>query len=303
MALGPTTHRMKADTSFARRPHWAWDIVLALGAAGCAMAFAASLHAFPPAPHQTLHGMVRDEQGNPLNLPKASVVLETPGGAAVTAAIRTTTDVDGNYEILAPMDSGVTGARYKPSAMFPAVAFRLKVRVGNVTYLPIEMSGVNGLVAEPGKTARVDLTLGEDADGDGIPDAWERTLLAATGKPGGLGAIRPNDDDDGDGISNLNEYLAGTYAFDPADGFVLQAKGVRDGRSELEFLGLRGRTYTVEASADMAGWKAVTFSLAGDAAGTPERDRYLADDVKPLRVRVGPGSAPEDRRFFRVKVH
>jgi hypothetical protein len=115
--------------------------------------------------------------------------------------------------------------------------------------------------------------------------------------------VKPHADDDGDGISNLNEYLAGTYAFDPGDGFVVTAKGVQEGRSELEFLGLRGRTYTVEASADMTGWRAVKFGVAGEAANTPERDRYMADDVKPVRVRVGPGTAGEDRRFFRVKVH
>jgi hypothetical protein len=76
--------------------------------------------------------------------------------------------------------------------MFPAVAFRLKVQAGSVTYLPIEMSGVNGLVAEPGKTARVDLTLGQDSDGDGLPDAWERTMLAALGRQGTIQDIKPD---------------------------------------------------------------------------------------------------------------
>ena len=38
---------------------------------------------------------------------------------------------------------------------------------------------------------------------------------------GTLANIRPGDDLDGDGISNYNEYLTGTYAFDPTDGFFL----------------------------------------------------------------------------------
>jgi len=262
-----------------------------------------STHAFPPAPHQTLFGVVRDEQGNPLALPKSSVVLEVPGSPAVTATVRNTTGVDGNYQLTVPMDSGLTAARYKPSALFPAAAFTLKVRIGTVNYVPIEMTGVNGLVAEPGKTARVDLTLGVDSDGDGLPDAWERMLLAAMGRNGTLKDVRPDADDDGDGISNLKEYLAGTYAFDPADGFVVTAKGVENGRSVLEFLALRGRTYTVEASADMSGWKPVGFAMPGDAANAAERTEFLADDVKPVQVRVAQGAAAEDRRFFRVKVH
>lgn len=263
----------------------------------------APTQAFPPAPHQTLFGVVRDEQGNPLALPKSSVVLEVPGSPAVTAAVRNTTGVDGNYQLTVPMDSGLTAARYKPSALFPAAAFTLKVRIGTVNYVPIEMTGVNGLVAEPGKTARVDLTLGVDSDGDGLPDAWERMLLAAMGRNGAPKDVRPDADDDGDGISNLREYLAGTYAFDPADGFVLTAKGVDNGRSVLEFLALRGRTYTVEASPDMSGWKPVGFVMSGDAANAAERTQYLADDVKPVQVRVAQGATAEDRRFFRVKVH
>ena len=262
-----------------------------------------STQAFPPAPHQTLFGVVRDEQGNPLALPKSSVVLEIPGSPAIAAIVRTTTGVDGNYQLTVPMDSGLTAARYKPSALFPAAAFTLKVRIGTVNYVPIEMTGVNGLVAEPGKTARVDLTLGVDSDGDGLPDAWERMLMAAMGRNGTLKDVRPDADDDGDGISNLKEYLAGTYAFDPADGFVVTAKGVDGGRSVLEFLALRGRTYTVEASPDMNGWKPVGFVMSGDAANASERSQYLADDVKPVQVRVATGATPEDRRFFRVKVH
>ena len=267
------------------------------------LALSSALHAFPPAPHQLLYGVVRDEQGNPLSLPNAVVVVDAAGAASVTAPVRTTTSVEGNYQVTVPLDSGLTASPYKPSALFPAAGFRLKVRIGNVNYVPIEMSGVKGLVAEPGKTARVDLTLGVDSDGDGLPDAWERTLLAALGRTGTLKDINPDGDDDGDGISNLKEYLAGTYAFDSADGFALTIQGVEQGRSVLEFLGLRGRTYTIEASGDMKTWKSVGFGLSGEAANAPERTQYLADDVKPVRVRVAPGASEEDRKFYRVMVY
>ena len=29
-------------------------------------------------------------------------------------------------------------------------------------------------LGKPSETTRLDLTLGEDSDGDGLPDAWER---------------------------------------------------------------------------------------------------------------------------------
>src|SRR5207249_3912345 len=50
--------------------------------------------------------------------------------------------------------------------------------------------------------------LTDDNDLDGLPDAWERLYFAGSTSPTGA------QDYDGDGVSNLNEYLEGT---NPAD--------------------------------------------------------------------------------------
>ncbi|MBN1676799.1 MAG: Ig-like domain-containing protein, partial [Kiritimatiellae bacterium] len=58
-------------------------------------------------------------------------------------------------------------------------------------------------------------TLNEDSDGDSLPDSWEQQIIAASG--GSLTSVwqvLPADDFDGDGVSNVAEYLAGT---DPTD--------------------------------------------------------------------------------------
>ncbi|MBN1674194.1 MAG: hypothetical protein JXR37_24305, partial [Kiritimatiellae bacterium] len=52
----------------------------------------------------------------------------------------------------------------------------------------------------------------EDADGDGLPDAWEAARLAGIPDPADRSATA---DPDGDGLSNLEEFIAGT---DPAAG-------------------------------------------------------------------------------------
>ena len=43
-----------------------------------------------------------------------------------------------------------------------------------------------------------------DGDGDGLPDAWEQALIAAAGGGKTLADIRPDGDEDGDGLPDLN---------------------------------------------------------------------------------------------------
>ena len=50
---------------------------------------------------------------------------------------------------------------------------------------------------------------GEDGDGDGLPDWWER-MNGAAGEGGDLADMAPEDDDDHDGLDNLAEYAAHT---------------------------------------------------------------------------------------------
>lgn len=50
-------------------------------------------------------------------------------------------------------------------------------------------------------------TAAEDLDGNGLPDDWERQNFGRTG-------VDPNDDPDGDGLTNMQEYLAGTHPRD-----------------------------------------------------------------------------------------
>lgn len=258
------------------------------------------LLAFPPAPHHLVHGLVRDEQGNPLDDPKAQVLLEVGGTTVSTTGVSSVADIEGNYRLAIPLDSGVTAQRYKATAQLPAVPFRMRVKIRNVSYVPIHMNGVSSLVTKAGGLSRVDLTLGEDSDGDGMPDAWERTLMAASGGTKTLADIRPGGDDDGDGMTNLAEYLAGTYAFDPEDGFTLAIRGVEAGRSQLEFTAIRGRTYTIESSNDMKSWSPVNFQVGTN----PEQAAYVATDVRPVRVSVGPAAdGGEVPRFFKVMVH
>lgn len=256
--------------------------------------------AFPPAPHHTLYGLVRDETGQPLSADQATVVLETATGVRLHTGLIPGLAPGINYRLRVPMDAGLTPDNYQPTALRPQAPFQIKVVIGDTVWLPIEMQGRFDQLGRPAQSTRLDLTLGEDLDGDGLPDAWERALIAMLGGGLGLDDIRPGDDADHDGLSNLQEYLAGTYAFDPEDGFRIKLIHPHDAAPYVEFLALRGRTYSLEGSVDLKSWAPVAIRLPGEEASTPARADYYATDVR--RVRAAVADPVEPWRFFRLMV-
>ncbi len=259
--------------------------------------------AYPPAPHHIIYGSVRDEMGDPIVVTNAEVILETLAGVQLKTQVCPNLAPGINYRLQVPMDAGLTADAYRPTALRPTVPFRMKVLIGQVSYLPMQMSGGYTNLGQPAQTTHLDLTLGEDLDGDGLPDAWERMLMAALGGGLTLQDIRPGDDADGDGLSNLQEYLAGTYAFDPSDGFELNIVGHNGANAVLEFMAIRGHSYTLQGSADLRTWMPIQFHIPGDAPDAPGRDCYQATDVRVLRVEaLPPEGLPAANLFFKAQV-
>jgi hypothetical protein len=254
--------------------------------------------AFPPAPDHVIYGMIRDEAGNPLSGSSVEVLLETDSGVQIKSSVFNGLEPGVNYRLTIPMDAGITSDLYKATALQPSVPFKIWARISGVRYLPIQMKADYAHLGEPGKSTHLDLSLGEDADGDGLPDAWERALISALGGKLTLADINPNDDADGDGLSNLQEYLAGTYAFDNQDGFTLKIAGTVGDNPVLEFLAIQGRTYRVMGSEDIKTWTEVAFRTAGTSdAAAPT---YYAADTRVLRVEaVNPGAKVQ---FFKLMV-
>ena len=165
---------------------------------------AGTLAAFPPDPHHTIKGAVRDQFGNPLTGEAANVILEPSSGATLSTPVRAGLQPGVNYRFEVPMDAGLAPGSYKRNALNPQAPFTLKVTIGNTIYLPLEMTGSLALLGEPGGLTVINLTLGVDSDGDGIPDAWEETLIQS-GVDASLVTIvdvEPDGDADRDGLSN-----------------------------------------------------------------------------------------------------
>lgn len=272
---------------------------LAVLAASTTAAFA-----FPPAPFHTIYGMVRDENGQTLRVDGSRVVFYKNGTEFLSDTIAETDQLDQNYQIRMRMDMLRSGTQsYSSQATSTGTPFTIGIVLHDVVYYPIEMSTPR-TVGKPGERIRLDLTLGVDSDGDGIPDAWEESQLYAGGHLPGengwdLSLIGRDGDFDGDGISNWLEYIAGTYATDPTD-FLSTRITARFPRSlRLSFYSIYGKTYSLESSTDLKTWSPVSLYLsnpdhdmdtANDDPETSNAPEYVTDAFSPDNPPAAQGS-------------
>ena len=254
--------------------------------------FVVPARAFPPAPHHTFFGLVKNQVGTPLGSGDATLVLSGPSGEVRRVPIDAGLAPGINYTLEVPLDARKTAQLYTPTAMAPSTPFTIRVLIGTTVYLPIQMQGQLQVMGASGESTRLDLTLGVDSDGDGLPDGWEQDVIDFDPNDGinELGDVRPGDDIDGDGMTNLAEYIAGTYAFDRLDGLKLEVKEVVEGVARLEFVTITGRTYRLSTSLDGATWSDQPFSPR--AATEQSAAFHRADSVTVLQAYVPLGTNP-----------
>ena len=256
--------------------------------------------AFPPAPHHEIYGVVRDEYGTPLPAGEARILLETPSGVRLDGGVAGALGPAVNYRLKVPMDAGLTADLYQKKALLKSAPFRMYVVVGGVTNVPIEMKGDFARLGQPGQSTRIDLTLGTDANGDGIPDAWELAYLSSTGSGSELGELQAGSDLGGTGRTLLDEYRLGAYPFNPGSTLAVRVSGMTEEGPTLEFETMTGRSYTLLGSSDLRRWEVVNFRLPGEGAGGAVHSFLWAPSIQTVQVRpvAGPeGTAPQ---FFRL---
>lgn len=261
----------------------------------------ATAHAFPPAPDHILFGTVRDQIGNPIDFNGAEIHLETAAGASLTTPVVPQLEPGMNYRLSIPMDAGLTADKYQPTALLPAAPFKLSVRVGGATYLPMEMAGNLARIGLPGGRTRLDLTLGVDADGNGLPDAWEKSVAAQLGRAWQPGQIRPNDVYPGSGMTYRAVYLAGTYSVAPTEGFAIQISRDDAGKPRLAFTAVKGRSYTLQAAERLGEWKTVPLRLLSSGPDDPTQEEYQATETRRTEIAVPPVDGPATL-FYRLLV-
>jgi hypothetical protein len=234
--------------------------------------------AIPQAPVVT-YGIVRDEYGSPLGSAEGAELLlvkdSAPNGTVYARTVVGESAYPGqNYRLSLEIDSEGPSRSY---AVVSGTQMRITCQIDgeaqSLTPSPTFATPENGTAQ------RLDFSLGDDADGDGLPDVWEAWVLLGDGRAcdaAAIAAFKPGDDADGDGMANGQEYLAGTDPFLATDLLMITSYRKLPGTSrvEIKFTTTYDRIYRIVKTDSLSSpvWSPVATTRKED--GEPAYETY-----------------------------
>ncbi len=230
-------------------------------------------------------------------------VAKSDGTLLATSAITNIEDSVNNYRLLIPMASQSTA-----NAAAYGDALKVTVTYGGRVYTALESFTLTE-VGLPGQAHVHNLVLCTDANNNGIADEYEEVMgLLLQEVAGNTNAsFDPAADYDNDGVSNYDEYLAGTYPFSADDKFTITAFEPHPDDPDLiaiTFLVARAKTYQLYSSeelADASGWGIADFREI--PYGTSSQAYHAGlDDPLTKTIYVPKSKASTLSQFFHIKV-
>lgn len=218
-------------------------------------------------PSVIVHGQIRDAFG--VRLKSGADVSCFLGTNEVARSVVGAYPEGENYRLFLDVGDPLTAA---PGGVKPGDTVQIRVKMGGA-FQPL-IGPASFAAPGDGVPRRADFIIGTDSDGDGLPDAWEQMVIANSGGVAtNLAGVGPGRDLDGDGMSDDQEFLYGSFAFLPGDALEFdRMKRGRD-RSSFTFLSVAGAVYRVESSPTLGApsWSSAAVALAeNDALSTTE---------------------------------
>lgn len=251
-----------------------------------------------PEPDLVWYGRVlASSGGNVVRLTTGTLTwrIEPVGGGAPIVVATTLANLNDqfSYVLRVPCESPVPGTADSGGKIVltsPARSYR-RVSV-TLDGEPLALAGAAATIAptpaDRGSLEQIDLTVGSlplDSDGDGMSDVWEQQFF------GSATAADPDRDEDGDGLSNLREFRAGTHPLDERSRFeILEITRVAEGY-RLRWSSVAGRTYRVRRADTLSASVTDYAVVRSDVAATP-----------PLNEWTDTSAGQGGRSFYLVEV-